>query len=286
MLDTGGVHDASPARRSLRRSRTGLDPGLNPYRPRTNASAARRRIVGGAAAAGLLLAMVLALPGPARLNRGVYDGIAPMPPYQWVRPPRELARDNRPPQSGRGVLDLDPSGRSPGSVATGDGQCTVIFNDGAVAAHPGAVTLLVSITPVDPAAIAPPPAGMRFDGNACRFEAREGPGGAVPRYGRTLTVVLRYASGGTQMVQASGEPPTWRPLKTIRYTGHLHLLVADTPSLGTFAPVAPAGTPYVQPIPWTLYAAAAAVTLGAAAAVLITRRRRTGGVRRGGVVSP
>ena len=226
------------------------------------------------AAAGLLVGAALAVPGPARLNRGLYDGISPMPPYQWARPPRELARDNRPPQPGRAVLDLDAAGRSPGSVATGDGQCTVIFNDGAVAAAPNDRTLVVTITPLDPAAVAPPPPGMRFDGNACRFEAVYGGSGAAPRYRRTLTLVLRYASGGTEIVRAvPGAPPAWQPLKTIRYAGHLHLLVGDIASLGTFASVAPAGTPYVQPVPWGVYGAAAAAAGGAIALAMARRRR-------------
>lgn len=225
----------------------------------------------GFVAAGLLVAAVLVLPGPARLGRGLYDGVSPLPPYQWVHPPRELARDNRQPEPGRASRDLDPAGRSPGAVATGDAQCTVIFNDGAVAAGPLGRTITVTITPFDPASIAPPPPGMRFDGNACRFDGVSGATGAVPQFRRPVTVILRYATGGTEIVRmTSGGAPVWQPIRTIRYAGHLRLLVADVTTLGTFAPVAPAGTPYISPASW----AAPAVAAAAAVFVVLVLLRR------------
>jgi hypothetical protein len=197
-----------------------------------------------------------------------------------VRPPRELARDNRPPQPGRAILDLDAGGKSPGSVATGDGQCTVILNDGAIAAGPDGTTLIVTITPLDPSTVAPPPSGRRFDGNACRFEAMYGKGGTVEAFRRTVTIVLRYASYGTEIVEAgTAGAHGWAPRRTTRYAGHLHLLVADVPALGTFAPVAPAAAPYVQPTPWAAYAVAAAAVVFVS---LLLLRRRAGAARRTG----
>jgi hypothetical protein len=202
-----------------------------------------------------------------------------MPPYHWVHPPRELAPGNRPPEPGRATLDLDPAGKSPGSVATGDGQCTVIFNDGSVAAGPAGITLTVTVTPLDPASIAPPPSGRRFDGNACRLQAAVGATGTVPAFGRPVTVVLRYASYGTEIVRAeTAGPPAWEPIRTTRYAGHLHLLVSDVATLGTFAPVAPANAPYAQPTPWVGYAVAAALVLFVAL-VLLRRRAMTSPAR-------
>jgi len=230
-------------------------------------------VAAGALAAGALIAAALVAPGPARLGRNLYDGVTPLPPYQWVHPPRELARDNRPPEPGRATRDLDPSGRSPGAVATGDAQCTVILNDGSIAAGPLGTTITVTITQLDPATIGPPPPGMRFDGNACRFDAVYGKGGAVPRFTRPVTVVLRYATGGAQIVRvSSGGGAAWQPTHTVQYAGHLHLLVADVTTLGTFAPVAHAGTPYSQGTPWTAYAAAAAAVVVFVALVLLKRR--------------
>jgi hypothetical protein len=235
----------------------------------------------GLAAAGLLVAAALAVSGPGRVHRGLYDGVSPLPPYQWVHPPRELARDNRPPQPGRATRDLDPGGRSPGAVATGDAQCTVIFNEGSVFAGPQGRTITATITPLDPASIAPAPAGTRFDGNACRFEAVYGKTGTEPQYRRPVTVILRYASGGAQIAQAvPGPPPAWELIRTQRYAGHLQLLVADVPALGTFAPVAPAGTPYTAPTPWATYAVAVAAAVFVA--LLLLRRRRHAPLPRGG----
>jgi hypothetical protein len=197
-----------------------------------------------------------------------------------VLPPPELARDNQSPQPGVATLDLDPGGKSPGSVATGDGQCTVVFNDGSVAAGPAGTTLTVTITPLDPAGIAPPPPGLRFDGNACRLQAVYGRGGPVARFPRAVTVVLRYASYGTEIVRAGRtDQQTWTSIPTTRYAGHLHLLVANTSALGTFAAVAPANAPYRQKTPWTAYAVAAAFVLFA---LLLVVRRRTVKVRQDG----
>lgn len=230
----------------------------------------RRRAAGGRATGGALAAAVLApavlvatvllLPGPARLGRAPFDGLTPLPPYQWVHPPRELARDNRPAQAGGATRDLDPAGRSVGAVATGDAQCTVIFNDGSIAAGPLGSAIRVTVTPLDPAALGPPPPGTRFDGNACRFEATYSTGGAVPHYNRPVTVVLRYATDANQIVRATAPAvPPWQPVRTVRYAGHLHLLVADVPALGTFAPVTAASTPYLPRTTWAPYVVAAFV---------------------------
>ena len=152
----------------------------------------------------------------------------------------------------------------------------MIFNDGAVAAGPAGRTLDVTITPLAPGTFGPPREGTRFDGNACRFDAVYGKSGPVQRYARPVTVILRYATGGTQIVRAvSAGQPAWDSVRTIRYAGHLHLLVADTTTLGVFAPVAPAGTPYTRPVPWAGYAAVAAAFI-VFAALLVRRSRRRG----------
>ena len=216
----------------------------------------------GLIAAGVLVAAALVPARPVWLARSLYDGVMPLPPYQWVHPPRELAPDNRPPSSGRATRDLDPAGRAPGAVATGDAQCTLILNEGTLVAGPLGQTVRVTITPLNPASIGPPPPGTRFDGNACRFDAVYGKGGAVPQFKRPVTLVLRYATGGTQIVRAvPGGTPAWQPIRSVQYAGHLHLLVGDVAALGTFAPVAPEGTPYTQPRPWLAYAAVAAAAL-------------------------
>lgn len=230
------------------------------------------RLAWGLVAGGVLIGTVLAAAGPAGPGRALYDGLVPLPPYRWVQPPRDLARDNQPPSPGAAALDLDPSGKSPGSVATGDGQCTVIFNDGAVAAGPSGGTLTVTIAALDPAALGAPPRGTRFDGNACRFQAAYGKSRVVPRYRRTVTIVLRYATGGTQIARA-GESG-WQRVQTIRYAGHLHLLVANVPTLGTFAPVAAANTPYVQAASWERDAAVAALVIFAILVAMRARRPR------------
>lgn len=156
----------------------------------------------------------------------------------------------------------------------------MIFNDGSVAAGGAGTVLTVTITPLDPASIAPPPSGRRFDGNACRFRAVYGRDGTIARFVRPVTVVLRYASYGTEIVQTGGTTQdTWAPMPTTRYPGHLHLLVANTPALGVFAPVAPANAAYRQETPWTMYAVVAAFALFG---LLLLLRRRAAGPRQDG----
>lgn len=234
-------------------------PIPSPGPPSPRCRAARRAPLWGAASAALYVAVAglwahwgLA---PGRL---LYDGVAPPPPYQWVRPPRGLARDNRPPEPGTGTVSCR-SGRSvSATVTTGDAQATVSLGEGAVQPAAGRIVVRVALTPLDPQTIAPAPQGLQFDGNAYRIEARYEPSGRPAVLRAPVTVVLRYATAGTQVVRAS--PSGWTALRTIRYPGNLDLLVANTPSLGVFAPAAPRSARYTSH-PWGAVAAALAVGL-------------------------
>jgi len=224
----------------------------------------RRWVAWGLGLACVYLAAAVWLWGLTELGRVLYDGVAPLPPYRWVHPPVVLAPDNRPPSPGRGTLAFTTSGSAFGSVVTGDGQCAVILKEGAVAPQPGDFVVLITITPIDPQAVSEPPPGVRFDGNACRIEAVYERSRQPVRLRGTVAVVLRYATGATQVVQAASGG--WMPLRTVRYAGRLQLVVTDdTPTLGTFAAVAPKDTPYVHRTPWTQYA----VGLGLAALAVL-----------------
>lgn len=102
--------------------------------------------------------------------RPLFDGFAPPPPYNWVNPPKEFRSGNVAPKPASVDVALGPAGSAVGGGSTGDGQVIVSFPAGAFPPHPPDAKVVVQITPVDPAVLAPPPAGLLADGNAYRLE--------------------------------------------------------------------------------------------------------------------
>ncbi len=227
----------------------------------------------------IVLLYLLATPVPG--HRGIVpgrlllDGIAPLQPYRWQHPPPELARDNQLPSAGAAVLPLGPMGSRAASVATDDGQATISLNDNAIAPASGSSALRVTITPVDAGKLAPPPANLRFDSNAYQMEAVYPSTGRPAQLRRPVTIVLRYATGATEMLHYVGA--AWTAIKSTRYPGPLQVLVADSETLGTFTAAAPRDFPYVHRTSWWVYALAAGVPLAALLIWLLPRmlaRRR------------
>jgi hypothetical protein len=206
----------------------------------------------------------------------LFDGITPLAPYQWVHPPPEQAAGNEPPEEGAAALTLGVSGAPPGSVSTGDGQCTVILKGNSVAPRPGESTIRVRILPVDPAGLASASPGLRFDSNAYRIEVVYARSGAPVALRAPMSVVLRAATGGTEIVRLSGG--AWTPLQTTGYP--LSVLVADVPQVGTFAVLAPEAPRHARVRSWESFAlplaALAAAALALSLRLLLGRRWRRG----------
>ena len=207
--------------------------------------------------------------------RILYDGIIFIP-YHWAHPPQELAKDNQPPVPGTALVPLGPLGVQPGSVTTGDGQATVVFAENAVAPQVGESSIKVSLTPVDPSDVFSPPQGMRFDSNPYRIDAVYASSGKSVTLRTPASVVLRYATGATEMAWFSGSG--WKALQTIAYAGGLQVVTARTPSLGTFTAVISKNVPYPIPVMWTwwkivIIAVALILALAIGFAPLIVRRR-------------
>lgn len=233
--------------------------------------AERRLNAWGVAVAALyVIAAVTSLRSTGSPARVLYDGLAPLTPYRWVHPPPVLARDNQPPEPGTGDVPFGPEGLSPLSVTTGDGQTAVIFNEKTVAPREGEAAVRVTITPLDPATVAPPPAGLRFDSNVYRIDSSYMPSGAPVRLHAPATVVLRYATGANEVVRFSGTG--WTPLTSKRYDA-AQLVTADTRELGIFATTAPANLPYTTARHWWLYGAVVLLPLVAFLAISFARRR-------------
>ncbi len=102
--------------------------------------------------------------------RPLFDGFAPVAPYNWVNPPPEFRAGNVVPRPSTLDVPLALEGSAATSGSSGDGQVILTFGAGAFPAHPPDVRVIVQINPVDPAGLAPPTGGLVADGNAYRLD--------------------------------------------------------------------------------------------------------------------
>jgi hypothetical protein len=188
----------------------------------------------GVAVAVLYLAVAALVPQPPH-GRVLFDGLTPQPPYRWVRPPAGRAGDNEPPRPYATVLPLTPAGSVPAEFATDDLQATLTLPASVVAPRAGETKARVTLTPLDPAALAPPPDGRHFDGNAYRLEAVYDSSGAPVHLTGPITVVLRYAVHAATILRLdrADDKPAWVKVPTTVFTGSQEDL-AHSDRLGTF----------------------------------------------------
>jgi hypothetical protein len=198
----------------------------------------------------------------------VLDGLQPPAPYQWVNPPPDRVKDNTPPSGITGSVTLTANG-SAGSVTTPDTQASILFDSNSVPVPPGQTSVSVTITPLDPNKVGPPPpGGYHYDSNAYRFEAVYEPSGQ-PLTKMSVTIVLSFATSADHVFHWNGS--AWDPLPTT--PAAQNQLFAPATSLGTFVA---AGTKVVAPaksaspvllvlevaVPFALIAVALIVVLG------------------------
>jgi len=190
---------------------------------------------------GIAVAVLLPL-AAAAAGRSVAPAIlahgeeVPLPAYRWVHPPADAATDDKPAEGIAKTISLAAS--DPQSVATADGQCTVIFKEHSVALKAGESAVQVRIVPTDAALGGQAPQGKRFDSNAYRIEATYAHSGASIALRGPVTVFMRAATGGTDVVLRAGA--AWKVVQSTSYP--LSVMTLDTRSLGAFAVLAP-GTP-------------------------------------------
>jgi hypothetical protein len=157
-------------------------------------------------------------------RRPILDGIAPPTAYRWVTPPPELAGTNMPPE-------------------------------GAIAPLPGQTGVDVTIEPIDPATLGPPPGELEVAGNAYLVSGTYQPSGdaltglVVPAELVLVYPVLPNDHGGhTLIVSAKGK--RWDKVET---NDLVSVAQADgpVPSFGyaavAKAPSAPTVTPSASP---------------------------------------
>jgi hypothetical protein len=190
----------------------------------------RRAVLAGIALAAAYLVVAGASFSGGLLPRApVLDGLSPPPPYQWVNPPPDRVKDNKPPSPGTGTIPLTSAGAA-GSVTTPDGQCQVLFDSSSVPLVAGQTSVSVSMSPIDPATVGAAPAGFSYDSNAYTITAAYEPSGqAISTL--NVTVVLTYATNATEIMQRQGS--TWKALAST--PAGQNQLFAPATSLGTFS---------------------------------------------------
>ena len=205
----------------------------------------RGRIAVGIAIACLyIFVALLSFRGALAPRRVLFDGTGPPQPYQWVTPPPQLAQYSHP-ASDMGTMPLSAHS-PPFNLNTADAQASVIFPPDGVLAMAGQTKAQIAIKPLDPAKVAPPPAGLAYDGNAYDFEGTYLPSGKpvqLPtlKCGLTIvnactTVVLRYAFSATGLYRLDGT--TWTPIESQISKGSLQVL-GNTDKLGIFVAAGP-----------------------------------------------
>jgi hypothetical protein len=227
-----------------------------------------RWVLAGAGIGGLYLAVLSSAWFSPLAPRLVFDGYMPLPPYRWIHPPYAFSQHNQPPESGSGAIALTSSGSAPDFVETGDAQTGVIFPQGAFGSEAGERSVEVRITPLDPASVAPPPAGLDYDTNAYRIDATYAASRRPAVLRTPVSVVLRYATSATAFLHLNGS--TWKVL-TAQPVVLSSQIYASTRTLGMFAAAAPeqARTSLRTWLPRSL----AVALLGTAAMLAWTLRR-------------
>jgi hypothetical protein len=240
-------------------------------------SAPRRRLAVGLVVTLAYAAVALWAWGPP--VRPLFDGIGPAQPYRWVNPPAAFAPTNQPPGNATHTVLLTAVGSDAASISTSpDAQAAIILKEGTFPPRKGETAVVVKIDPLDPATIGPPPAGMRYDGNAYRFIAAYKKSGIEPPLTQPATVVLTFPLVATKLLRRDGN--VWTDLTASPVATSLQIF-ANTTKLGVFVAVGP---PLNTKLPSKgTFPAALVISLGAAAAAVVAglfarlrgRRRRT-----------
>ena len=201
-------------------------------------------------AVGLALAAAYAAVAAATLVlsprplRPLFDGFAPPPPYNWVKPPPEQAFGNSPPRAAELEVPLGPEGSPYVNATPEDGQAIVTLEAGAVPPHPPDEVARVRVTPLDAGTLSPIPGGLRAQGNAYRVTVTYQPSGtdvvALARPG----VIGLVAAALAEELLFSPDGRAWEPRPT-RALGLSHGLETDLVATGYYLmasrPTSPGG---------------------------------------------
>jgi hypothetical protein len=230
------------------------------------------------ACVGLLTVAVafLVVRGATGGTRPFLDGYTPPPPYRWVSPPPNLAKNNQPPTGGATTIGLTDGSSDAAGAFTDDGQITVSFNPGTFTDSTGQTGVLVQITPLVPQPASP--AGVIVDGNVYSMKATFVPNGKPATVLHTPVLLdMRYPSHKPDAVYRV-EGTNWTALDNSTVQELLLTIDARSTELGTFAAAhqASSGTPQsggVNPLIFLALGLAVIVGVALLAGVRIRRPR-------------
>jgi hypothetical protein len=206
--------------------------------------------------------------------RPLFDGLAPPATYQWVSPPPDFRGGNTPPSSASQKLALKRAGTDEVSVATADGQATLILSQGAfLPVIPKDTDVKVDITPKDPAKYGSPPPGLAYAGNAYAISATYEPSNKPAELTVSSTILMSYATTANKIFHRGNG--TWTTIPTTDVPASLQVF-ARTKQLGLFVPAGHAVSSSLRW--WTLgIASGIATLLGLGFGIRERRRLHHGG---------
>lgn len=175
-------------------------------------------------------------------RRPLLDGTLPVAPYRWASPPPSLASTNKPPTPGRFTLPFSAGGLRGGAFATPDVQVTLIVPSDAFAPRPDQRAIELTVDPLAPPSVGPPPRSLVILGNVVRIRATYQPSGDPASPKKAIEVVLIYpfvvTDSGQHVLLVSPNGKSWKTAKATDHPGSAQLIG----SARTLGDVAAAGT--------------------------------------------
>jgi hypothetical protein len=223
-------------------------------------------------------------------RRPLLDGFAPPPPYRWVSPPPSLASSNQPPLPGKATVPFQAGKSQAGVFRTNDSQIVLVLLGGAIPPKAGQTSVSLTIDPVAPKAVGPPPSGEEITGNVYRMKAVYKPGGApVTTLAVGAELVMVYPAppqkGLRHILIVSADGKKWHALHSNDSPIQHQVSSEGLKSLGYAAIAVPAGSSTPAPSSGggggspvvVIVVIGAVIVLIVVAALEIRRRRRSGG---------
>jgi hypothetical protein len=241
--------------------------------------------IGVVLAVGYVAALALTSRATGQRVLPLYDGVRPPPRYEWVRPPKGFAAGNKVPRPKRVDVQLGASGSPQQGFPSDDGQLVLNLPAGAIPAAPApgaSAKATLTITPVDPATLAPLPDGAPPDGNAYRIDVAASPDGhALQSLALPGTAVLTVPQSA-QKVFSSTDGQSWTEVNLVPVdTTHVSFRLASPGYVlaSAAAVVVVPSIPTTADAPRTLAVVGATILLAAGLFLIpiVLRRARRGG---------
>jgi len=181
-------------------------------------------------AAGALV--VLAVQAWRPVGVPLYDGVVVQEPYRFLHPTGDQAGSPTT-YSGTKPISSDRSPIFAAATTENPPQAQLIAQSGAFTLTPGATSLQVSITVVEPPA---PPADGTIAGNVYRFSVTDQAGSPLDarQCSACLSLLLRAPDGTGEAAIRRYENGAWQPVETV-HAGIVDLFQTNPTAMGDYA---------------------------------------------------